>query len=294
MDPVTHTLVGAAVGQAFFSKKSKAAVPLMALASNLPDIDGIVMMLPVPAAVTWRRTFGHSLFLLPVWVWIAAKVAQRVWKGEPFPRLFWYVALSCALHLLFDLINSFGVLLLWPLDWRPELASVFIIDLALTGLLLLAYIAGRHKRLHGRLGLALAAAYLGLCFGLRARAVNMLEQAREDQKTDFTYVFPEPYGPGRFRGVARAQGRWDVYLLDTSQNSVELRETLVSDDSDPRVAAAKASPLGRRLEKFFKAPVWQAGEDGTRAFDLRFRTLLLERQGVFEYRLAPTARPAGS
>lgn len=287
MDPVTHTLVGAAVGQAFFSKRSKAAVPLMAAASNLPDIDAIVMVLPVPAAVTWRRTFGHSLLLLPVWCWVAAKLARRIWKDEPLGRLFWLTALSAALHLLFDLINSFGVSLLWPLSWRPELASVFIIDLALTGLLLLAWIMGRRKRLYGRLGLALTAGYLGLCLGLRHRATRMLAELREDQRTDFSYVFPEPFGPGRWRGVARAGGEYRLYLLDTSESTAEIRETILTEPDSPLVRKARATPLGRRLDAFFKAPVYQVDERGVRVFDLRFRSLLLERQGVFEYRLEP-------
>ena len=287
MDPVTHTLVGAAVGQAFFSKRSKAAVPLMAAASNLPDIDGIVMMLPLPAAITWRRTFGHSLFLLPVWCWLAAKVAKRVWKDEPLGRLFWLTALSAGLHLFFDLINSFGVLLLWPLDWRPELAAVFIVDLVLTGLLLLAWLMGRRKRLFGRIGLAAAAAYIGLCLGLRQRAVNLLAEAREGDRTDFSYVFPEPFGPSRWRGVARAGGEYRVYLIDTNHSSVEVRETLQTEPEAPEAAKARATPLGRRLDAFFKAPVYQLDETGVRAFDLRFRPILLERHGVFEYRLEP-------
>ena len=61
MDPLTHTLVGAVAGQAFFKRRLGAeVVPILALASNLPDIDALVMATGDPAAVMMRRSFGRA------------------------------------------------------------------------------------------------------------------------------------------------------------------------------------------------------------------------------------------
>ena len=58
---------------------------------------------------------------------------------------------------------------------------------------------------------------------------------------------------------------------------------------DPRVQHARGSPLGRRLERFFKAPVWSVeGPDGAprvRAYDLRFQSIVLDSSPVFSFTL---------
>lgn len=295
MDPVTHTLVGLTVAQAFLRKRAGAvAMPLMAVASNLPDIDAVAMLFPVPAAITFRRTFGHSLFLLPIWCYLLAKLFQRKWPQEPTKKLFWLCALACGLHLFFDLVNSFGVLLLWPLRWRPEFGTIFIVDLALTALLALPHLADllpdvqEYRGRIARVGLALVCGYVGLCFGLRQRATNILADAREGLATDFSYVFPEPFGPNRWRGVARSGSEYRLYLIDALESTIEARESVYTQPDDPATVRARASPVGRRLEGFFKAPVWRVEPGGgVVAYDLRFRPLLLERAGSFEYRLPP-------
>ncbi|PYS96581.1 MAG: hypothetical protein DMF50_04130, partial [Acidobacteria bacterium] len=66
MDPVTHTLVGVAMANALFRRRiGPESVPILAIASNLPDLDAAVHLTGSPAALLMRRTFGHSLFLVP-------------------------------------------------------------------------------------------------------------------------------------------------------------------------------------------------------------------------------------
>src|SRR5712692_2481641 len=139
MDPVTHTLVGVAMANAFFRRRiGPESVPILAIASNLPDLDAVVHLTGNPAAVLMRRTFGHSLLLLPFWALLLALALRRFYPRPGARTLFGLCLLGAGVHLLFDLINSFGVVLLWPLSsWRPELALVFIIDFVLTGLVAL-------------------------------------------------------------------------------------------------------------------------------------------------------------
>ena len=110
MDPATHTLSGIALGNAFFrQREGREAVWVCAVAANWPDLDAAVMLTRDPAAILLRRTFGHSLVLLPLLALALAAIFKRI-----YPRLNWRsLALMCVsgmlLHLLFDLINSFGV-----------------------------------------------------------------------------------------------------------------------------------------------------------------------------------------
>lgn len=303
MDPVTHTLVGVTAANAVFRRRfGREAVPILALASNLPDLDGVVMLSGDPGAVTLRRTFGHSLLLVPVFSLLLALALRRFYPRIRLGPLFGLTLLGASIHLFFDLINSFGVVLLWPASsWRPELAMVFIIDLALTALLALPLLLALLPRLRPRLvplsriATVAVVAYLLICAGGRSLAREALEgeMVRAGRSPDFLYVFPEPLGPHRWRGVVREGGSYDVYLVHSFSRRLELRERVETRPDDPRVARARGTPLGRRLEAFFKAPVWQvrgdppgqnplpAGAVEVTGADLRFRSLVLNRPPVF-------------
>src|SRR5437899_2768976 len=204
MDPVTHTLVGVVMANAFFRRRiGPESVPILAIASNLPDLDAVVHLTGDPGAVLMRRTFGHSLFLVPFWAFLLALALRRRYSRPGIRALFALCLLGAAVHLFFDLINSFGVVLLWPFSaWRPELALVFIIDFVLTGLLALPLLLAWARRMRphlaalSRLSLACVALYLLICGAGRARAATLL--APEARGADFAYVFPEPLGPQRW------------------------------------------------------------------------------------------------
>ncbi len=75
MDPLTHTLVGVGLANGLFRHRvGPAAVPILAIAANLPDVDTIVHITGDPAALLLRRTFGHSILMAPVWLLLLAVV----------------------------------------------------------------------------------------------------------------------------------------------------------------------------------------------------------------------------
>lgn len=305
MDPVTHTLCGVGLANAFFRRRvGPAAIPILALASNLPDLDVAVHLTLDPTAVLMRRTFGHSVFMLPIWSVALAWALGRRYRQVRFPEMLGMVLLGAGTHVFFDLINSFGVVLFWPFSRaRPELAMVFIIDFILTGLLVLPLLLAAVRSLRPRLvplsraALACVAVYLVFCAGNRALAAGILErQVRADQEApaDFTYVFPESLGPHRWRGVARHGGTYRLYLVRSLAGRSELREEVLTELDSPVVAAARQTPLGRRLEWFFKAPVWNVSGPGQASVhDLRFRSLVVPRPPVFAYDV-PVPEAAGA
>ena len=301
VDNVTHSLVGLNLAHAFFKRKFPEAVPALVLSSNLPDVDGLVLLAPHPLAVTWRRTFGHSVFLIPILALALAWLLHRGYRRSSFVAL-WILCLGGAyLHLFFDLINSFGVVLLWPFsDWRPELAMVFIIDLALLAVLAVPHLlrfwqAGRARlSTTCRWSAALVAAYLMFCGANRAYAQWKLDRTL-GKGAAFSYVFPEPLGPHRWRCVVRRdEERYSEFLFHSLSGQSDPILVVPTFPNSPAVLRARASPYAKRLEWFFKAPVWRTEVDGAHVYDLRFRPLVLQRGVSFEYVFAPDGSLKGN
>ncbi|HET6370850.1 MAG TPA: metal-dependent hydrolase, partial [Nitrospiria bacterium] len=314
MDPVTHTLVGVTMANAFFRKRvGPRAVPILAVASNLPDIDAAVVLSGDPASVLMRRTFGHSLLLVPIWSLLLALLFRRFYPRFRLAPLFGLVLLGAVVHLFFDLVNSFGVVLLWPLsDWRPEFGIIFIIDLALTGLLaaplLFSLVPVLRPRLVSlsRIFVVLVALYVLFCGVDRMIAGRLLtaEAERLGIRPDFSYVFPEPLGPQRWHGVLREGDDYRVFLIRPLSGLIVKRDEVRTRTDDPRVAEARKIPLARRLEWFFKAPVWRVGDDSTQrgttgsnsvevsVYDLRFKSLVIDRgvPFIFRFRIDPDGK----
>ncbi len=280
------------MANAFFRKRvGPEAVPILAWSSNLPDIDAAVMLWRDPAAITLRRTFGHSLFLVPLWSAALAWLFKKKYPRHSYPALFGLCLLGAGVHVFFDLVNSFGVVLLWPFSsWRPEFASVFIVDFALLAFLTAPLIAvwpkSRRQNLvpYSRFSVAAVAVYLAFCFANRALAASELVKETRGQPKEFAYVFPEPLGPHRWRGVTRHEDLYSLYLIHSLGGQVDLKRQERTSPDDPRALAARATPLGRRLGAFFKAPVWLCGESGVTAHDLRFESLVFPRRSGFEFK----------
>ena len=304
MDPVTHTLLGVALGEAFFRPRlGRRAVTVAAWAANLPDIDTVVLLAGDPGAVILRRSFGHSLILLPLWIAGLTWLFKRKYEDMDARDLAAIIAVNCGGHLFFDLINSFGVQLLWPFSTaRPELAMIFIIDLALAGFLAAPHLARLKESWRPRLGdlcraaLVSVAFYLSMAFTARQMATALL--AQETGGAGFQYAFPEPLGAHRWRGVVKADGEWRQYLVNVSERTVVPGPVLRDDGLTGPALAAKETPFGRRLTGFFKAPVWTVepkpgGGATVTVSDLRFASLVLPRANPFEFTFdaAPGAEP---
>jgi len=139
--------------------------------------------------------------------------------------------------------------------------------------------------------------YLALAFSARQLALSLL--AAHTDAPGLRYVFPEPLGAHRWRGAVKGESSWDVYLIDVPGRTVTPARSLPNDEASAAASAARDTPFGRRLEAFFKAPVWsvEAKPDGgatVSVHDLRFVSLVLPRPAPFRYEfdVAPGASSA--
>lgn len=277
VDNLAHTLIGIGVARAGLSKRFGAgATATLAIASNLPDIDVLWSMWDPLDRFLLRRTHSHAFVAWPLLAAGLAALLRPRYREQSWRTLFGLSALGIALHVLFDLVNAYGVVLLWPFSGRRfELACVFIVDLAIWGLMGLPLLASRFLRDETarlrmwRAAVALLFAYAGLCYAGQLRTSSIVPGAR---------VFPEPLGPLRFRAASRDGAEWKVHVVRPFSGRAELAERVPTAADDPRVAAIRASEAGRRLDAFMAAPVWTLRPDGTvEVEDLRFRSLVIRR-----------------
>ena len=145
MDPIAHTLLGAALSRTRLGRDRPLALPVLVLASNAPDIDVAAYFWSSDAALSFRRGLTHGplgLALLPllvVWlVWIAGKRwrtvddergARTTDPRASFGALVWLSYLAMLTHPALDWLNTYGVRFLYPFDRRWFYGdALFIVD----------------------------------------------------------------------------------------------------------------------------------------------------------------------
>lgn len=143
MDNLTHSLVGALIGQAGLKRKSGLAMPTLIIAANIPDIDAVAVLLGGDQHLALRRGVTHgpiAMVLLPLLLWGIMLWFDR-WQSRrgarPDKRLpvdkRWLLILAyigCLSHPLFDWFNSYGIRLLEPFSSQWFYGdTIFIIDI---------------------------------------------------------------------------------------------------------------------------------------------------------------------
>lgn len=149
MDNLTHSLVGALIGQMGLKRKTGLAMPTLIIAANIPDIDAVAVLLGGHQHLALRRGLTHgpiAMVVLPLLLWGGMLWFDR-WQTRrgtrPEKRLpvhkGWLLALAyigCLSHPLFDWFNSYGVRLLEPFSSQWFYGdTLFIIDVWIWALL---------------------------------------------------------------------------------------------------------------------------------------------------------------
>ncbi len=143
MDNLTHSLIGALIGQMGLKRKTGLAMPTLIIAANIPDIDAVAILLGGHQHLAIRRGITHgpiAMVVLPLLLWAIMLWFDR-WQTlrgkRPEKRLpvhkAWLLALAyigCLSHPLFDWFNSYGIRLLEPFSSQWFYGdTIFIIDI---------------------------------------------------------------------------------------------------------------------------------------------------------------------
>src|SRR5579863_9778053 len=121
MEPVTHALTCIALGRAGLNKITRAASPMLLVSGLIADVDWITRFGGAATFLRGHRTVTHSLAGT---VAIVAAVAAASWfTGRKYPKFAVEIlpalaigAIGAGAHLLLDMLNGYGVKLLWPFN----------------------------------------------------------------------------------------------------------------------------------------------------------------------------------
>ncbi|MDX8405563.1 MAG: metal-dependent hydrolase [Mariprofundus sp.] len=216
VDPLTHALSGIALARAIPGTTLKTGpFILLVLLTMAPDADFLLKLFSDTLYLQHHRGLTHSLLLLPLWSWLIwASVRHRQGLATLSPLL---IGCALLLHILLDVITSFGTMLLAPLsDWRAAMDLVFIIDPLLSGCLLAPLILGllwkSRRRLLAVLALTLMTTYVGITAYAHQQAVAMARSAQPDAQS--VAALPMPFSPFRWQLIASYPGYYRRSAVD--------------------------------------------------------------------------------
>jgi inner membrane protein len=182
MDTLTHALSGALAGRA--TTPTRARIPVTArvvagfFAAAFPDTDVVLSLASPITYLTLHRGVTHSILLAPLWAFLLAWLFARFHRSNKISwrDYFGVCLIALAVHILGDLITSFGTMIYAPLsDLRVAWNTTFIIDLWFSGIIVAGLAAAyvwRRSRVPAVMGLAVLMAYVSVQAVQRERAVD--------------------------------------------------------------------------------------------------------------------------
>lgn len=117
MDPITHGVIGAAVAKLTGNEISihDAATVSIIIGSVLPDVDIVFQKWGDYAYLKNHRVLTHSFIGLIVLGGLLSIILSFIYRGTGILELFLWALLGGLTHSGFDLLNSYGAKLLWPI-----------------------------------------------------------------------------------------------------------------------------------------------------------------------------------
>ena len=310
MEPVTHALTSIALGRAGLNKITRAATPMLLVSGLIADVDWVTRLGGAATFLRGHRTVTHSLVGT---VAIIAAVAAASWfTGRKYSKfaLGIFPALTiCAIgagaHLLFDLLNGYGVKLLWPFSQKwyawdlVDSVDSWILFFLLVGLLVpelfrlvLEEIGSKPKR-HGRQ----RGAIVGLIFVIvviagrafaHQRAIAILDSREYRGQTPLVVAaFPKPSNPLLWSGVVETDNaviNLEVPVGPGREFDPELADVHFKPDASVTLKNAVGTPTAIEFLNFARFPLASVQPEGdgfqVRLRDMRFASELAGRRGI--------------
>jgi inner membrane protein len=310
MEPVTHALTSIALGRVGLNRLTRTATPMLLASGLVADLDWATRFWGARAFLHGHRTATHSLVGTAAIVAVVASTFFVV--GRKYPRFAVGIlpaALICAVgagaHLLLDLLNGYGVKLLWPFGAKwyawdlADSVDAWIIFFLLAGLLLpelfhlvLEEIGSKQKRPGRRrgaiVGLALVLLVIAGRVASHQRAVALLDSREyRGQEPLQVAAFPRPSTPLYWAGVVETDNAlvnvevpiFPESAFDPDQAAVHFKpeETLALKNAGTAVAAIEFLTYAR-----FPLASVEPRNDGyeVRLRDMRFESELPGRRGI--------------
>lgn len=201
MDSFTQIVLGIATAELIAGKKLQNKTFLYgAILGTIPDLDIIIgKFMSDVDGIAIHRGLSHSLLfflmLAPLLGWCISKIEKTKIDFKSAS----YMAFWClTTHVFLDMFTSWGTQILWPLEYRFALKTIFVIDPLYTIPLLIALIyVWRNKKYVVRKkylyrGLVVSSGYLLLTCILKLVAVQQFEKALVRQNITYQELMVKP------------------------------------------------------------------------------------------------------
>ncbi|MEM6475925.1 MAG: metal-dependent hydrolase [Pseudomonadota bacterium] len=300
MDNLTHSLVGALIGQAGLKKKTGLGMPALIIGANLPDVDAACFFwLEGTEHLGFRRGITHGP---PAWVLLPLVLAGMLWwfdrwqtkrgkrpEGRPPVNFKWLYLLSfigCLSHPLFDWFNVYGIRLLEPFSSQWFYGdTLFIIDVWLWAILIASVWWSRRKEKRGAnwtrpawIGSAVVVAYIGVNTLISLQQQELYET--QNGPGEMAIASPMPIWSWQREAIVGADGRYVIYApeaqaLEGAGPSTQIKPEYFLEVGEcvlePAIAGAKGDSQAESFLFWSRAPFAQRAEDGSVVlYDARF------------------------
>jgi membrane-bound metal-dependent hydrolase YbcI (DUF457 family) len=308
VDIASHALASFALARGFFPRRRWPVVLGMLFAGTFADVDLLSALFGPAAYFAARRTFTHSLLGTLVVVALAILFTRYLDKKQiaPLVALAPPLAIAAALHLLLDLFQSEGIVLLWPIgptrfamDWLPSV-DPWILAILIAGILVpelfhlvSSEIGAKDKAPRGRNGAIVAFAWIAVYAGARALlhsgSVASLEpHSYRGESARAVGAFPDGLSMLTWHGVVETQSllcRVEVPAGPGKNFDPESADCLYKPEASPELEAAQKTDVARaylRAMPFPRAAVAKT-QDG---YEVVLRSMRDLAEGETRHRLA--------
>ena len=220
MDSVTHTVLGACVGELIGGKKlGKKAMLWGALANNFPDIDVITgLWMRIPESTLAHRGFTHSFLFILLITPVAGYYLKKLHPKRDFTLAAWMTlwGVNQTIHILIDALTIYGTGWWEPFSQvRVSLNTIFVADPFYTIWLVIAAIAllvVRHKNLLRKkiawTGIGISSLYMIYTFINKSKVDKVARENFSDQNLQVKQYFTSPCPLNNFL--------WSIVASDSS------------------------------------------------------------------------------
>jgi inner membrane protein len=239
MDTLTHGLSAILLARATAPKAAttpgprtlslRARLTAGFLAGIFPDSDFVVRLIDGPVSyLKYHRGITHSILALPLWAWLLSLLFMLMWRGRYHWKAFYAVcAMSLGIHILGDVITSFGTMILAPFSHAKfAVPSTFIIDFWFSGIIIVALLAAWVWRRHGQqlamVGLVTLAMYIGFqnYLGWQAREIGQQYVKQQQLQQAEVHALPQPLSPFNWKILIEQPDRYSVSYINLKREQV--------------------------------------------------------------------------